>query len=249
MAIGPHVVSKSGLKTYIKERLGYPVVNVEVTDEQIEHIINETIEKFIEFAEGGTQTRVKTLAVTAGTQEYAMTYDTYAIINMFDQSDLTLSSTIFDDPSLTPSLGDSLFYNQLYNQTDLLTIELSRNKLESINFMIRVKILYDYNTTTRSLYLVESPKKDFVAGIIYYQRPDYSDTGSLIYDHHWIKRYATALTKRQWGSNLTKYSGSTLPAGLQLNAESILTEAGTDIEKLDEELETVWRLPNDFMVG
>jgi hypothetical protein len=248
MTISAHVVSKDALITYIKERLGYPVIQVEITDQQIEHIINETIEKFIEFAEGGVQTRFTTLNVIADTQTYSMDFDVYAIINMFDQADLVLGTTIFEDKNLTPEIDQNLFFQGLHKQ-DLLTIELSRNMLESINFMLRVKVLYDYNTATRQLYLIESPEQGFVAGVLYYQRPDYSDGNSLIYDNHWVKRYTTALSRKQWGNNLTKYSGSTLPAGLQMNAESILQEANTEIEKLDEELQTTWRLPNDFQIG
>lgn len=248
MAISAHVVSKSELIIYIKERLGYPVIEVEVTDEQIEHVINETIEKFIEFAEGGVQLRFTTLNILRNIQEYTMGFDVYAIISMFDQADLVLGTTIFEDKNLSPSAESSTFYAQL-NQQDLLTIELSRNMLASINFMLRVKVLYDYNTATRNLYIVDNPETGFKAGVLYYQRPDYSDATSLIYDHHWVKKYSVALTRKQWGANLSKYTGSTLPAGLQLNADSILQQADTEIEKLDDELQTTWRLPNDFMVG
>jgi len=248
MVLGPHIANKSGLKTYIKERLGEPVINVEVSDEQIEHIINETLEKWVEFAEGGTQLRVKTQAIVAGTQSYTMSYDTYAIINLFDSADFNLGSTIFDDVNLSPAVDFNPLFNEVMS-TDLLTIELSRQMLESINFMLKVQVLFDYNSTTRELYLIDSPDKTYTGGVVYYQITDYSDESSKIYDHQWIKRYATALTRHQWGSNLTKYSGSPLPAGLQLNAESILSKAETDIEKLDEELELVWRLPTDFAIG
>lgn len=248
MALGPHIVNKNGLVTYIKERLGEPVINVEVTNVQIDHIINEALEKYVEFAEGGTQLRVKTLDITTDTQEYVMTYDTYAVITLFDTGDFNLGSTIFDDVNLSPAVDFNPLFNEIM-KVDLLTVELSRQMLENINFMLRVKILFDFNSVTRSLYLIDNPDNSFTAGVLYYQRSDYSDESSLIYDHHWVKRYATALTKKQWASNLTKYSGSVLPAGLQLNAESIMTEANTDIEKLDEELDQVWRLPNDFMIG
>ena len=248
MAISAYVQSKEQLKIYIKERLGYPVVNIEVTDTQIEHIINETLEKFIEFAEGGIQMRVMTLAVTAGTQEYQLPFDVYAVVNMFDREDFNLGTTIFEDDSKTPSIEFHPLFNQLY-KVDLLTIELSRQMLESINFMMKVKILYDFNGATRKLYLIDSPDESYTAGIVYYQRPDYSDNNSLLYDQTWIKRYSVALTKRQWAGNLLKYTGTPLPAGVQLNAEGILNEANADIEKLDQELEEVWRLPADFLIG
>lgn len=247
MVLSAYIGSKDALKTYIYERLGQPVVRINVTDIQVNHVINDTLEKFVMFADAGVQLRFKTQEFVRDTAEYAMSFDTFAIIEVFDSSNLSLTTTIFNDSKVSP---DYKYHplTQLEKQ-DLLSIELARQYLEQANFMLKVKILYDFNTATRTLYLLDPPDENYTAGILYYQRIDYSNSNSLVYDHPWIKKYSTALTKKQWGDNLIKYTGSLLPDGLQLNGETILSEAKEEIERLEDELEMVWRLPTDFFVG
>ena len=59
-----------------------------------------------------------------------------------------------------------------------------------------------------------------------------------IYDDMWLKRYATALIQRQWGQNLSKYDGITLPGGLTYNGQAILDSAEQEISTLHEEMDT-----------
>ncbi len=69
MAISPYIGTLEALKTYIKRRLGSPVVRVELTDAQLLDCIDLALDKFIEIADDGTQMRFKTVSVTAGVQE------------------------------------------------------------------------------------------------------------------------------------------------------------------------------------
>ena len=65
----------------------------------------------------------------------------------------------------------------------------------------------------------------------------------------WLKRYTTALIKRQWGANLIKFEGVQLPGGVILNGRQIFDDAMTDIQDLEEELRLNFELPVNFMVG
>ena len=247
MALGAYITSKENLIQYIKEILGSPVINVEVTDTQIEHAINLALNKFTEFAEGGIQMRFTTFGVEAGTQEYDMPYDTYSVIKIFDSTSFAISTTIFNDKNLIPAFQYYPLF--AYNSTiDMATIYMSQQYVESLDFLLKVKVMFDFNSITKKLYFMEMPTESYTAGMIYYQQTDYT-ANALVYDESWIKRYSASLVKKQWGHNLTKYQGSILPAGLQLNGQGILDEANREIEVLNEELELVWRLPPDFFVG
>ena len=75
------------------------------------------------------------------------------------------------------------------------------------------------------------------------------ETYNDVYDDYFLKKYATALIKKQWGSNLIKFSGMQLPGGVQFNGEFIYAEAKEEIDKLEEEMRLNWEMPPDFFVG
>ena len=56
-----------------------------------------------------------------------------------------------------------------------------------------------------------------------------------VYNDVWLKKYVTALIKRQWGTNLSKFDGIQLPGGVTLQGRTILEDANTEIEKLEEQ--------------
>ena len=72
---------------------------------------------------------------------------------------------------------------------------------------------------------------------------------SDVWNDRWLKKYATALIKRQWGNNLSKFSGIQMPGGVTLDGVRIFTEALAEIEKLEEDLISTNVLPGDIFIG
>ena len=70
-----------------------------------------------------------------------------------------------------------------------------------------------------------------------------------IWKDRWLARYATALIKKQWGSNLTKFTGMVLPGGIQFNGMAILSDAESEIQQLENEMITSFSLPVQDMIG
>ena len=75
------------------------------------------------------------------------------------------------------------------------------------------------------------------------------DTYTDVYNDYYLKRYATALLKQQWGANLIKFEGMQMPGGVTFNGRQLYDDALQDIEKLTEEARLNWELPIDFMTG
>jgi hypothetical protein len=75
------------------------------------------------------------------------------------------------------------------------------------------------------------------------------ETYSKIYSDTWLKKYVTALFKKQWGSNLTKYANYTLPGGLVVNGEKIYNDAETEVEALEVMLRDTYEMPVAMLVG
>lgn len=72
---------------------------------------------------------------------------------------------------------------------------------------------------------------------------------SDVWNDRWLKKYATALIKRQWGNNLSKFSGIQMPGGVTLDGVRIFTEAQTEIDKLEEDLINTNVLPGEMFIG
>jgi hypothetical protein len=70
-----------------------------------------------------------------------------------------------------------------------------------------------------------------------------------IYDDIYLKRYATSLIKKQWGANLSKFSGVAMLGGVTMNGETIYTQAIDEQQKLEDQIQLAFELPVSYMVG
>ena len=70
-----------------------------------------------------------------------------------------------------------------------------------------------------------------------------------IYNDYFLKKYATALIKQQWGANLIKFEGMEMPGGVVFNGRQLFDDSATDLERLTEEARLNWEMPVDFMTG
>jgi len=241
----PYIKSKKELKDYILRRLGYPVINVELTKEQLDDIINETLEKFVEVAYPGIQLRLGWLKVQENQQKYKLPYEVMAVVKVYGPGELTsMMSGPFGFNAVLAKQLESVYFSK----ADLVSIELIREYVSTLDVMFSKHVEYDFNTMTKELYFLTPVKSDQIYGILFYESVDEQENPH-VYDHRWIKKYATELARLQWGRNLLKYAGSMLPSGLQINVEGIISEAKEELAKLEEELEDKYQLPIDFFIG
>ena len=70
-----------------------------------------------------------------------------------------------------------------------------------------------------------------------------------VYNDYFLKKYATALIKQQWGQNLLKFEGMQMPGGVSFNGRQLFDDAKEEITKLEEELRLNWEQPVDFFIG
>jgi len=73
----------------------------------------------------------------------------------------------------------------------------------------------------------------------------YSD----VWNDRFLKMYATAKIKQQWGSNLKKFGNIQMPGGVVLNGQQIYDEASAELAKIEEEMQSYNVLPNDMYMG
>jgi hypothetical protein len=110
-----------------------------------------------------------------------------------------------------------------------------------------------FNQHQNRLYIDADWSNDFVAETDYiiiecYRKID-PTTYTDIYDDIFLKRYATALIKQQWGANLSKFSGVAMLGGVTMDGTTIYSQAVEEINKLEEQIQLTFELPINYMVG
>ena len=151
------------------------------------------------------------------------------------------------------SVKYQLFLNDIYfwGATELLTYAMTKTYLEDINFLLTTEKQIRFNKRQDRLYL-DIDWDSVSAGdwliIDCYRLLDPSDYGR-VWNSMFLKQYATALMKRQWGQNLLKFGGVKLPGGIELNGRQIYDDGQKDIDILMERMSSTYELPPLDMVG
>ena len=151
------------------------------------------------------------------------------------------------------SVKYQLFLNDIYywGSTEILTYAMTKRYLEDIDFALNTQKQVRFNQRQDRLYLDidwGSVKKDDYVVIDCYRLIDPNDY-SRVWNDSFLKRYVTALIKRQWGQNLIKFQGVKLPGGIELNGRQIYDDAEKDLENIREVMSNTYELPPLDMIG
>lgn len=144
--------------------------------------------------------------------------------------------------------------NSMYNllSSDLITYSMFKQHLNLWNFLFNGEKSIHYNRVTDRIYLdvdwINSLRVDsyiVFEGWVAVDPQAYPE----VYGNLFVRKYCTALLKRQWGANLKKFSGIALPGGVTLNGQQIYDEADQEIKDLEKRIDREWQLPTNFFVG
>jgi hypothetical protein len=156
------------------------------------------------------------------------------------------SKNIFD-------LQYQLRLNDLYDltSTSLIYYKTVMSHLALLDFELNGHQGFRFNRMSNRLYLDANWQTDFILGdyiIVQSYRAMDPTTWSKVYNEIWLKHYVTALIKKQWATNLKKFSGIQLPGGVTLDGDKLYDEATTEIKELEDELQNK-SAPLDFFMG
>lgn len=144
--------------------------------------------------------------------------------------------------------------NDLYNLmgADMVYYAVVQSHLTTLEMLLAGSRQIRWNRKTDRLYMDTDWDKTFNPGDYLVAEAwalldpaDYPE----VYDDMFLKKYATALIKRQWGANMSKFSGIQMPGGVTLNGEQIFTEAAQEITVIEEQMQKSYELPPQFMIG
>jgi hypothetical protein len=156
------------------------------------------------------------------------------------------SKNIFD-------LQYQLRLNDLYDltSTSIIYYKTVMGHLALLDFELNGHTLYRFNRLQNRLYLDINWATDVQFGdyilVQAYRALDPAEF-SKVWNENWIKRYTTAQFKRQWGTNLKKFTGLQLPGGVTLDGDKLYAEAMNEIQILEDELQNK-SAPLEFFLG
>ena len=234
------VDTKIQLQDYIKRALGYPVVNVELDNTQIDDIIDSVIQKYSDFAMGGSEAQVYQVTTIPGVLQYTLDARVQSVFEVRFRSN-NFSYQIPGGLIITPS---DFFAGALLptGDSDITSVVSVLSKISMLEKYFDVAPDWDYNDNTKILTFFQDPSQ-YGSHILLELSMAYSPKATdMIYDHQWIKDMSIAKCKYQLGVNVGKYNG-TLVGGASINYGDMKTEALADIERLNQELITRWSRP------
>lgn len=244
--------TRNEFKAYCLRKLGSPVIQINVDDDQVEDRIDEALKYYYDYHFDGVEKFYFKHQVTQQDKDNGY-------IQLPPGSGIIGINKIYSigDPSMR---SDDIFniryqiaLNDLYNLTSVSMVPyyLTMEHLALIQEILVGRQPIDFNRHTDRVYVRMGWEKPAIGEFLMfecYKELD-KDEYSAIWSDRWLQNYATVLIKEQWGSNLTKYIGVQLVAGTQFNGERILNDAQKERAKLEEEMIYTYSLPPDFLVG
>ena len=242
--------SKATFKEYCLRKLGKPVIEINVDDDQIDDRIDECIRYYWDYHFDGTEKTYYKQAVTDQIKS-----DKYITL----PENIIGAIRVFQigDPSIRASDMFNIRYqialNDLYQLTtvSLLPYYMAMQHLGTITELLVGQQPIRYNRHTNKMHIDMDWTKIDVGQFLLVEAYEVidPDTYTNAWGDRWLQEYTTQKIKYQWGSNLTKFSGMVLPGGVQFNGEKILDDAEKAIEKLETEMISSYSLPVADMIG
>ena len=263
--------TRETLKQYCLRNLGKPVIDINVDDDQVEDRIDEALQYFAQYHTDGVERMYLKYLVTADDitrmttdQSESVTEDSVTTAWKRADNFLVVPTTVISVINVFP-LSDranlnmfdvryQLRLNDLYDfsSTSIVHYEMTIKHLDFLDHILVGEKPMRFNQLSNRLYLDLDWGTDITAGeyLIFevYRKVDPS-TYTDLYDDLFLKRYLTTLIKRQWGQNLSKFSGTAMLGGVTLNGPELFSTAIDEQSKLEEEIRLNYEEPPHMQQG
>ena len=271
--------NRGQLINYGLRQLGAPILQINVDDDQLHDLVDDTVQIYQERHYDGIERMYLKYKVTqedldrgrgkgtdgvgiVTTSGISTNSATTVSSDFYETSNfLAVPETIlgvnkifkFDTSSISGgmfSIKYQLFLNDLYyfNSVELLQYAMTKTYLEDIDFLLTTDKQIRFNMRMDKLYMdidwgAQSLDTFFV--IDCFRAIDTEQ----IYNDPFVKRYFTALLKKQWGQNLIKFRGTKLPGGIELNGREIYDEGVKELEQLRSRMTMDYEMPPLDFIG
>jgi hypothetical protein len=266
------ITSRDGLIDYALRKLGAPVIEINIDRQQAEDRVDEALQFFNERHFDGVERVFFSHELTADdiTNRYILTddlatpkgfptggptgRDIVSVTKVFQFGPLKGIDSMFD-VRYQMALNDYFGINTglgYQSALGLASYDSAKRYISMISDFFQPEKEIRFSKVTNRLLIDGDLSQSTESGdyliIEAYAALD-PETFNEIYNDRMLKRYVTALLKKQWGSNLSKFAGVQLPGGVQLNGPQIYAEALQEIQIIEQEFYSQYELPIDFIVA
>ena len=245
------ITTRQNLIDYCLRRLGSPVTEINVDDDQVSDRIDDAIEFFQEYHFDGVEKVFlkHTITQTDIDNEYIAVADpVISVLRILPIPNFNAFQTGFFNEEYQLRLNDL----ENFRSSAMIDWAMSQTNFSLVEHLFHIQPTLLFNRKQDRVYLETDWDDKFDVGTIViieaYRALDPA-TYSEVYNDMFLKKYATALIKQQWGSNLKKFTGVTLPGGITLDGQTIFSEALEEITKIEEEMSLKYELPPDGFIG
>ena len=159
--------------------------------------------------------------------------DSWIVVECYRQLEpdlITLDGTANVSSSSNTVVGTGTYFYKDFVIGDELVINNEARRIVNIDSDTSINVSNAYSTTSNNNTIVKT-------GL------------SSVWNDRFLKRYGTALIKRQWGNNLKKFAGIQMPGGVSLNGQQIYDEADAEIKMIEEDMQVLNVLPPEILIG
>jgi len=265
--------SRSALKEYALRALGKPVIEINVDDDQLEDRIDEALQYYAQYHYDGIRRtylkykltaadKTRLAAINPATE--TATKNSVSTTWYEDNNFLVVPESVISVINIFPfsnkgnlNLFDVRYQmrlNDLYDfsSTSIINYDVVLRHLDFLDHVLVGEKPIRFNQHDNRLYIDMDWSNDLTTDeyivIECYRKLDPA-TYTDVFNDIFLKRYVTALFKKQWGANLSKFNGVTMIGGVTLNGQQIYTESLSDIEKLEKEIRDSYELNPAMMIG
>ena len=241
--------SRSEFKENCLRRLGKPVIEINVDDDQVEDRVDEALKYFWDYHfDGSDKVYYKAqITDTDKTNRYIQLPDNIiGAVNIFEIGQALNTNNLFN-------IRYQIALNDLYTLTSVSMVPyyMAMQHVQFLESMLVGKQPLRYNRHNNKLYIDMDwniiNAGDYVI-VEAYEVLD-PDVYTSAWADRWLLRYGACLIKQQWGTNLKKFDGMKMPGGLTFNGQQIYSEATQEREELEKEMIHSYSLPVTDMIG
>jgi hypothetical protein len=242
--------SREEFKEYCLRKLGKPVIEINVDDDQVEDRIDESLRYYWDYHFDGSDKIYYKHQVTEQnkTDRYIILPENIiGAVRVFPIADpMVRSDDLFN-------IRYQIALNDLYTLTSVSMVPyyMVMEHLALITEMLVGQQPIRYSRHKNRVYVDMDWGMINVGEFLLIEAYEVLDPEiwDQVWSDRWLQNYTTAKIKYQWGSNLTKFSGMNLPGGVQFNGEKILNDAQEEIQKFEQEMISSYSLPVSDMIG
>jgi hypothetical protein len=143
---------------------------------------------------------------------------------------ITLTGTVTGNTGSNTLIGYGTTFDQELLENDFITIGSESKQIRNINSATEITLVGPLSANADNASVTYSGISD-------------------LWNDRFLKKYATALIKRQWGENMKKFGGIMMPGGVSLNGKEIYDEAVEEIAKIEEDMYNFNSLPSEIFTG